>query len=301
MSYTKLRQQLAEGLKTAYKISEDDIATILPEKEEDFKEGEFLTSFLEQDKNRVEAINQKGKDKFEQGYSKGKKEVLSSFETEIKEHFNIDDDDLIGIDLVKKVVESNSQKSKSDPTKLTEEELKSHPSVIKMLSEKEKTWKEEKKQLEEGFAEKLGQFNKEKVFNTVSKRALTFFEAMNPVLSADPVKAQNQKNILLEQIKGFEFQEDGDDFIPLKDGKRIEDQHGHGISFESLVKDTAKQWFDFKQADDRSNPNPPGGGGTGSGHKPKTVEEYSKMVTNRDIPLEERQKIKEEWNKQAAS
>ena len=90
MSYAKLRQQLAEGLKTAYKISEDDIANILPENEADFNESTFLTSFLEQDKNRIEAINLKGKEKFEQGFSKAKKEVLQGFEKDIRESFGID-------------------------------------------------------------------------------------------------------------------------------------------------------------------------------------------------------------------
>lgn len=298
MSYTKLRTKLAEGLKTAYKLSEDDIVTILPEKEDDFKEDEFLTHFLAKDKERIETINLKGKEKFEQGYSKAKKEERSAFEQEIKQHFNIDDDDLIGLELVKKVAESNSKKDNSDPSKLTEDQLKAHPAVIKMLSEREKAFKQEKEKIESDFNSKLNAFNRDKVFNSVSKKALSIFEAMNPVLSTDPVKAQNQKNILLDRIKNYDYQEDENDFIPLKEGKRLEDGHGHGISFESLVKEQAKQLFDFKQADPRENPDPPGDGGGGSTRKPKNAEEYAKMVTDRSIPLEERQKIKEEWSKQ---
>ena len=49
MSYAKLRQTLAEGLDTAYKVPEDDIAKILPENEEDFNANEFKTFFLDQD------------------------------------------------------------------------------------------------------------------------------------------------------------------------------------------------------------------------------------------------------------
>lgn len=300
MSYTKLRQQLAEGLKAAYKISEGDIANILPEKEEDFKENEFLTAFLEQDKNRVEAITLKGKDKFAEGFSKAKKEVMQSFENEIRDAFGIEDSELVGIELMNKVVELNSKKFEKDPSKLTDEQLKSHPSVIKMLNEKERLHKENVKQVEDEFNNKLNQFNRERVFNTASKKALAIFEAMNPVLSTDPVRAQNQKNILLERLKGFEYSEDGEEFTILKDGKRYEDAHGHGVSFESLVKDNAKALFDFKQADPRDNPDPGGSGGGASG-KPKNQDEYVKMITDKNIPLEERQKIREEWNKQAAS
>lgn len=301
MSYTKLRQQLAEGLKTAYKISEDDIANILPEKEEDFKENEFLTAFLEQDKTRVESITLKGKDKFAEGFSKAKKEVMDTFEKEIRETFGIEDNELRGIELMNKVVDSNAKKPASDPTKLTDDQLKSHPSVIKMLNEKERLHKESLQEIENGYTEKLNQFNKEKVFSTASKKALAVFEAMNPVLSTDPVRAQNQKNILLERLKGFEYTEDGEDFTILKDGKRYEDAHGHGVSFKSLVEDTAKSLFDFKQADPRGNPAPGGNGGSGPSIKPTNEAEYAKIMTDQSIPREERMKIREEWNKQAAS
>src|SRR5690606_4041483 len=110
MSYTKLRQTLADSLATAYQLPEDDIATILPEKEEDFKEADFKSKFLDLDKDRIQTINQKGKEKFEQGYNKAKKEERINFEKEIREQFNIEDDDLIGIDLVKKVAEINAGK-----------------------------------------------------------------------------------------------------------------------------------------------------------------------------------------------
>lgn len=298
MSYTKLRQTLAASLATAYQLPEDDIATILPEKEEDFKEEDFTTKFLDLDKERIQTINQKGKEKFEQGYSKAKKEERINFEKEIKEHFNIEDsEDLIGIDLVKKVAELNAGKSKSDPTKLTEDELKSHPLVIKMLSDKEKTFKETEKKLKDEFDLQMKTINKKEVFNKASKKALAILDSMNPVLSADPVKAQNQRNILIKEIEGFEYQEEGDDFIPLKDGKRVENDHGHGVTFESLVKDKAQIYFDFKKADDRSNPPAdPGGQGSKNPMKPTNEQEYAKVMTDKSIPLEDRLKIKEEWN-----
>src|SRR5690606_7277702 len=147
MSYKKLRQTLAAVLGTAYQVPEDDIANILPEDEASFKENDFSTKFLELDKNRIQTIKQTGKDKFEQGYSKAKKEERAAFEKEIREQFNIEDEAVIGIDLVNKVIELNASKSKGDASKLTEDEIKSHPAVIKLLNDKDKAFKAQEKTL----------------------------------------------------------------------------------------------------------------------------------------------------------
>lgn len=303
MSYTALRQTLADALGTAYQLPEDDIATILPEKEDEFKESDFKNKFLELDRERIANINQKGKEKFEQGYSKAKKEVLSDLEENIRLEFNIDDDELRGIDLVKKVAELNAKKSKADPTKLSEDELKSHPAVIKLLNEKDKSFQAREQELKEGYESKLNTFHKESRFNKVSKRALSILDSMNPVLSSDPQRAANQKSILLRELEGLDYQEEGDNFTPLdKDGKRLENEHGHGVNFEQLVKSKAEKYFDFKKADDRGNPAPPDGDGNPGGSKvPKNEQEYAQMITDRTIPREDREKIKEAWNKRAES
>jgi len=299
MSYTKLRQTLAAALKTAYQVSEDDIATLLPEDESNFKENEFQSTFLDLDKTRIQTIKQTGKDKFNEGYSKAKKEERAAFEKEIKEQFNIEGDDLIGIDLVNKVIEINTKKAKGDPSKLTEDEIKTHPSVIKLLNDKDKAFKESERLLKEDYEGKISQFSKKETLSKVYKKALSILDSMNPVLSEDPIKANNQRNWLTKELEGLDYQEADDDFIPLKEGKRLENDHGHGISFSQFVQDKAKGLYDFKQADDRNNPPP--GGDPAKPNMPKTEAEYAKIVTDTSIPLAERQKVKEEWNKQAAS
>lgn len=306
MSYTDLKNKLAEVLETAYQVPKDDIAALLPEKEEEFKADDFKSKFLDLDKDRIQAINQKGKDKFEQGYKKATGEILSNFEKEIKQEFNIDDDDLQGLDLVKKTVELSAKTQKADVSKLTEDELKVHPAVIKILNEKDKNFKEQEKKLKEDFDTKLDAFNKKERFNKVSKKALSILDGMNPILSTDPTRAANQKSILLKELEKYDYQEENDDFTPLVEGKRLENEHGHGINFEQMVKSEASKYFDFKKADDRDTPPPGGDGGSGGGSggslNPKTEAEYAKILSDRSISIEDRQKVKEAWqNKQAAS
>ncbi len=302
MSYTALKNTLAESLRTAYQLEEDDIAAILPDNEEEFKSDSFKSRFLDLDKDRVQKINLNQKDKFDQFYNKSKKEVLSSFEKEVKAEFGINDEDLKGLDLVRSIVEQNSKAPKADISKLTEDEIKAHPSVIKILNEKDSIFKQREQEIKSEFDNQMNTFNKKERFNQVSKKALEILESMNPVLSTDPFRASNQKNILLEQLKNYDYQEDNGKFFPLKDGKRLENDHGHGIDFDNLIKNEASKYFDFKKADDRSNPNPSGEGGTTHSLSPKTEAEYVKTMSDQSIPREERQKVREAWqNKQAAS
>ncbi len=299
MSYTHLKKTLAEVLETAYQVPEEDIAELLPEQEEEFKADAFKNKFLELDKERIQTINQKGKDKFDQGYNKATKEALTGFEQKVKEEFSIEDDDIQGLDLIKKIVESSSKTSKADVSKLTEDELKSHPAVIKILNDKDKTWKEKEQELQEEYDTKISTFQKKERFGKVSKKALQILDSMNPVLSSDPNRAANQKNILIEKLQQFDYQEENDSFTPLKDGKRLENDHGHGIGFEQMVKDTATKYFDFKKADDRDNPPPGGDGGSGgSSRTPKNEAEYAKIMSDRSIPIEERKEIRDAWSKQ---
>ena len=161
---------------------------------------------------------------------------MDAFEKELKERFNIDEDDLIGIDLVEKIVETNSKKTKSDPSKLTVEELKGHPAVISLLTEKDKSFKDREKEIMKEFDDFKKGIERKETFNDVSKRALAILDGLNPILSEDKNKANNQRNILINELQKLDYQPDGDSYIPLENGKRLEDGHGHGISFENLVK-----------------------------------------------------------------
>lgn len=303
MSYQKLRQTVAEMLATAYQMPDDEIANILPDNEEDFNESDAKTKLLEADKNRITTINQKGKDRFDQGYSKAKKEERAAFEKEIREEYNIDDEDVFGVDLIRKVVESNTGTKKVDVSKLSNDEIVKHPEVIRLLNEKEKTFKEKEKELKEGFDSQLAKFNRDKTFSVVSNKALLAFESLNPVLSPDPKKAAKQKEIILRELDNYDYQIEGDTITPLnKDGKRLENAHGHGIGFEELVKSVSEPYFDFQQSEKRDAPPAGQGSGDGGGIKiPKTEAEYAEMISDTSIPLEERQKIRESYQKQTAN
>jgi hypothetical protein len=90
----------------------------------------------------------------------------------------------------------------------------------------------------------------------------------------------------LSQIGEYEFEvkEDGK-VIALKDGKVVEDAHGHALSFEAIVKQKADAIWDYKQGDSRGgtgNNNDGGGTGNDKGYKgpvPKSEQESTELMS----------------------
>ncbi|WP_162816999.1 hypothetical protein [Myroides odoratimimus] len=286
MSYTILRNSLVGVLATTYNMQEEELSKILPVEESAFVADTFKNVVLEKDAAKVSH----GKEKFEQGYSKAKSEVLNGLETELKSKHKVEED-LKGVELINHII----HKVSSAEPKI--ENVSTHPEVLKLLAEKETSFKKQIEEVKLEYSQKEQQYQKERTFENVSKKALNVLDSLKPVLSTDSNKATNQKNILLNQLKEYDFQDNNGELIVLKDGKRHENQHGHGISFEELVKEKASMFFDFQQAEPRKTPD--GGDPGASGVKlPKNDDEYAALMTDRNISFEDRMKIKEQYEAQ---
>lgn len=231
-------------LAKAYKMQDGDIDEILNSSEDDGQET-ALTSILDKDSARITALKKpKEGQTFQDGYAKGKKEVLSNFETELKEKFDIESD-AQGLDLVDAVLATKVKAGK--PKDLTDDDIKRTPvyqnlekASKKALTDKETEFNNKLSEVEKGF-------KKNQTFQTVGERAITALEALNPVFSANPKVAATQRKTFLDQFKEFEFEIGQDNRILVsKDGKLLEDKHGHSLDFDNLVKERAAEHFDFK-------------------------------------------------------
>ena len=60
--------------------------------------------------------------------------------------------------------------------------------------------------------------------------------------------------------------------LVLLDGKRLENDHGHPIDFDSLAASTAAQLFEFHKTDAKGSP---GNKGVLTGEKPVTVGKFA--------------------------
>ncbi|MES2395670.1 MAG: hypothetical protein V4549_06690 [Bacteroidota bacterium] len=261
-----------------------------------------LTNVLDLDVKRIAAVKPDTKKHFDEGYKKAQSEVLTKRDKELKDKFGITSDK-IGVELFNEIISEQVKKAGGE---LNEDAVKKHPvyisAVDKLTKDKEDAVKAE--------TEKLTQFQteqkKKETFSSVSSKALDFFNSLKPILSTDQTKAKNQMNDFVDKLKGYEYEvQDDDKIIVLKDGKVLEDGHGNRVPFEKVVKETADKYYDFHQAEKRSNAGngkDEEAGKAGSSKSPLTVpknaDEFYRTVADSSIPAKDRAEYQTTYEKQ---
>jgi hypothetical protein len=301
MDFLKL---LRAFLSTAYKLTDAEIDALLTAS--DVTEDKALAGLLEKDRTRIQPFQ----GKFQEGVNKGTKDTWEKIETELRKKYGIEDQDLKGQDLIDHVVTIKSAPAGNggNPSELTEELIRKSPAFAtierahkKALADKEKEW-------EDKYNKAETQHKRGQVMQTVSGKALSILDTLNPVLPKDQKVASTWKSNFVKSLEGYDFdvQEDGT-IVPMKDGKVLVDAHGHNLDFEKLVKETAGSYFEFQQNNGGGNAGngKPGEGGSGTGGtgkpypagitKPKTIEELAAIMDNPNLKLEERQTVFETW------
>lgn len=306
-------------LAKAYKMQDGDIDEILNSSADDAHEA-AQTAILDKDAARITELKKpKDGQSFQDGYKKAKSEVLTQFEKDLREKYEIEDDKLIGVDLVEAVVAARSKGAK--PKELTDDDVKRHP-VYQSL---DKATKKQIKDLETDYTGKLAEKDKEsarnQTFSTVSEKVMEVFTALNPVIPGNPKVAANLQKTFLDRFRGFEYeiQDNGKRILVSKDGKLLEDGHGHSLDFDALIKEQAAELFEFKANNGGQNAGNGGKGGSGgtggtggaaggaSGGAPakgypagwvvpKTFAELNTLVNDSTKPIAERLQAKDQWD-----
>jgi len=177
--------------------------------------------------------------KFDEGYSKAKKESLEKFEKDLREKYGVESDKK-GIDLIDDLVSMNKQS----------EDIKTHPDYIKLERKLQGEFipKQDYEKVSTEFNEYKQAVARDKTISRVIEDARKIFRATNPILSSDPKRAANQESEFLKQFKGFDYelQDDGQHVI-IKDGKRLENENMNAVSFPEYVKARTQDLFDIKQ------------------------------------------------------
>lgn len=292
---SKFKAILTGLLGTAYQMSSEEIAELLDKSDDQIDEKEVIKSLKEKDKDRVSNLK---KGSFDDGYKKAEKKVKTEVEKTLKSKFEIDSDKE-GDDLLDEILESSKPKEDGKkPKDLTDDDVKKHPVFVQMETNFKKQLDETKNSYEEKLSQKEKEYRKKDVFQNVSQKALEIFEGLNPILSSDASKAANQKSDFVAKLNGYDFENVEGRIIISKDGKVLEDEHGHKVDFEKFVKSTAEKYYDFKAAEDRSaagekNKSANDGKSSFSGQMPKTKEEYQRMISDTSIPLKDRLSIRD--------
>lgn len=242
------------------------------------------------DAEKVKTIKDNSKKQFlDEGYKKAQSEVLSKFEESLKIKTGFKSDKK-GIDLVLDYASSIQKEGE-----ITEDTLKKHPKVLTWLEEKEAAIATAKTDGETALNTFKAEISKKEAFGVVAQKALELFHKEKPVLSKDPIKAKKQEELLIKELKEYDYEVQEGRIVVLKEGKVYENQQGHSIKFDELVKSTASSYFDFHAADAKAAPGnkvpPVGQAKTFNFEVPKNAEEYSAAISDTSKSLEERQAI----------
>lgn len=261
-----------------------------------------LTILLNKDAERVKSLKPNTDKIATEQYSRGRKEAMEKFEKEFKEQTGFESEKQ-GIELV-----LDYASSKAKPGEVSDEAVKKHPVYIAAVDKLKKEKQLEIQQVKDEFDKFKKGISEKETFGKVAAKADEIFNALKPILSKDPVKAKNQKEDFIAKLKGYQYEvQEGNRIVISQDGKALEDEHGHAIQFEELVKQTAEKYYDFQVTD-------PNRKSSGNGKDddvpppplkdipvPQSKEEYAKLIGDKAIPFETRTKIKEEWQKKESA
>lgn len=282
----------------AYKLDDGTIGEILNAENAD--EKSVISKILELDTQRVEKLKTSGgKDgTFQDGYAKAKKEVLSDFEKQLKETFEIESEKT-GLDLITEILTAKTSEA-GKKGQLTDDDVKKHP----IYQAAEKAFKKQLADKETEYKTKLTEVEsaakKAQTFSSVKDNALAILEGLNPIYAKNPKVATTIKNQFLNELQGFDFERQADgSWLVTKDGKVVEDGHGHSKSFEDIIKETSENYFEFQEnngGQNAGNENKDNGsGGNVTVPKFKNQAEADAYAANESIPLEQRIKALDEY------
>lgn len=292
-------------LAKAYKKQETEIDLLLADDTDDQAAETTITTW---DTGRVaELTKPKPGQTFQDGYAKAKKEERHAFENEIRTKYGISADDKQGLELIDLLLTSKQGGAAGD---LTDDKVKAHP----LYQSLEQAKKKELKELTDAHNAKILEIEagqkKRETFGNVSKTVLDKLRALNPALPEDANVAATWENTFVKSFEEYEWQEQNGRFIPMKDGKIIQDVHGNTKDLDDLLKEQAPKYFTFKANNGGNNAGngKPGEGGSGAKPgaypagvvKPKTIEELSAVLENQTIKAEDREVVLKTWEAEQA-
>lgn len=230
----------------------------------------------------------------DEGYKRAQKEVMGTFEAELKEKYDLDTD-LTGAELVEEVI----SKFKKEDSELTPDKIKLTDTYRNREKELKKEARDQLKERDAEIETLKVDFEKQQVWGGVSQKILTRLDAANPAKPKNQDAAANLTRLFVDSFKDYDWQKDGEGYLPVKEGKRLEDNLGNEVSFETLVDERIPQYFDIPKQDGKGSAGNNTGGGAVDG-VPSTFKDdkdYLAYVNNEPDP-QKRIAAKEVWDSQ---
>jgi hypothetical protein len=301
-----LKEVLNGVLGTVLNMPEAEVSSLYDE-EGNWKEGS-TDALKSKHAERVKLERDKSvKDRNEQ-YNRGLKEKGVEFEKLLKEA-GVEIGDAIGADAVKKLVEHIDGKvaAVAKPSDLDDDKVKNS----KLYREMEKKFQTElttkDNEHRQAWTDRDAKEQRERILSKVKGDAKVILDELKPNLPEDPKKAAKLIGVLMQEFEGLSYEMDGDELL-IKDseGKRLENELGHPIKLNDLVKAKSAEYFDFQASDKKGSLGNPLNGtlnkGTVKLQKPANRDELAKQrhaITTSGLPYADRKAANEQLDELA--
>ena len=296
----EIQKILTGVLAKTLNLGDGEIAELIKDGE-GVKESDVIQKILDLDVQRVEKIKTSvdGKEKFQDGYKKGKEESLSKLEKQIKEKYGIQSEKL-GVELVEEIITE-----KSKPVETEEETVKRSKTYQDLETRLKGELKTQKETYEQQITDINSQTQREKTLSVANKKALDIFAGLEPVLPTSKQVADNQIGWFLKSMEEYDFDVQDDRIVVMKDGKVVQDGHGNSRTFDDIVKEKAGKFFEFKKNNGSGND---GGGGNPPAvnpdgypegvQKPKNLDELTAILNDPAIDSKAKVVVAETYDKE---
>lgn len=223
----------------AYNKTETELNELI-EDETGVKDDAF-ENLLTIDSSKVKKLKGDGQLMFDKGYQKAEAEVKSRVEKAFKEKTGFNEDADNFEELLDKYIEQQAKNPKKSA--LTDDDVKKHPAYLAL--EKERVPKADFEKVKAEFDDYKAGVSRNEKMNSIKSKVLNKFNTFQIEQIESPTVKAKRTDLFLKEFDAYDYEMDGDNVIIIKDGKRLEDDHGNLVQFDKFIENTAQEHFVF--------------------------------------------------------
>jgi hypothetical protein len=222
----------------AYNKSETEIDGLITDETGVRDDG--FENLLTLDTSKTKRLKGDSQTMFDKGYQKAEAEIKSKAEKAFKEKTGFNEDADNFEELLDKYVEQVKTPAK---TALTDDDVKRHPAYLAL--EKERVPKADFEKVKAEFEDYKAGVSRNEKMNSIKSKVLNKFNTFQIEQIENPTVKAKRTDLFLREFDGYDYEMDGDNVIIIKDGKRLEDDHGNLVQFDKFIENTAQEHFVF--------------------------------------------------------
>ena len=293
-----MKELLIGFLSKTLNLDTERIADLLFKKDADGKPtdevaADAITNLLAADAERVQKLKPDTKEYFDNGYKKAQAEIAAKWEKLIREKTGVDPEGKLQGEALVDAVKAASASQSADPDKVktSAEYLELERRMRAELGTLKETYEKQIAEIQTGY-------EKQQIWAKASGRIREIAREKFD-LPADQAKADALLDLFLHRFSDLEFQPDtSEGLIPIKGGKRLENQHGHARALAEVVEEYGKTVFDPKKSGG-GNAGNQNNGGRSANMKFKDENDYLKQYSEAPTP-EAKAALYQAWQAQTA-